>query len=146
MDQKLIGARIKERRDEINMSPSELAEATGLNKATIHRYEAGDIKNIKLPVIESIAANLKVNPSWIIGKSTDKFNNDNTIIWKNKDNKEISTIINYVEELLQQDGLMFNGEPADQESLQSLIDAMEIGMQMAQRKNKEKYTTNKNKH
>lgn len=64
-----VGVKIKERRMEVNMSAAELAERISLSKATIHRYENGDIKNIKMPVLEAMAEALRVNPLWLIGKS-----------------------------------------------------------------------------
>ncbi len=64
-----IGKRIQQRRKALNISVLDIASYTGLSKATIHRYENGDIKNIKLPVIETIASILNVNPLWLIGKS-----------------------------------------------------------------------------
>lgn len=67
-----VGARIKERRKELNIPAAVLAERIGLSKATIHRYENGDIKNIKMPVLEAMAGVLQVNPLWLIGKSTSK--------------------------------------------------------------------------
>ena len=39
-------------------------------------------------------------------------------------------------ELLNNDGLMFNGKVADPESIDSILSAMEIGIEMAKRKNK----------
>ena len=66
------GKRIKSRRKELKISASTLADRIGLSKATIHRYENGDIKNIKMPVLESMAEVLKVNPLWLIGKSSIK--------------------------------------------------------------------------
>ena len=64
-----IGKRIQQRRKALNISVVDIATYTGLSKATIHRYENGDIRNIKLPVVETIAAILNVNPLWLIGKS-----------------------------------------------------------------------------
>ena len=69
---KEIGERMKERRKELDVSAADLATRLSMSKATIHRYENGDIKNIKLPVIESIARELSVNPLWLIGKSERK--------------------------------------------------------------------------
>lgn len=57
--------------------------------------------------------------------------------------KDISDILKNTEELLKQPGLMFDGEPADEESIESVISAMKIGMEMAKQKNKEKYTPKK---
>jgi transcriptional regulator with XRE-family HTH domain len=69
------GKRIKSRRKELKISAATLAERIGLSKATIHRYENGDIKNIKMPVLESMADVLMVNPMWLIGKSSTKDGN-----------------------------------------------------------------------
>lgn len=62
-----------------------------------------------------------------------------------KDKKDIANILANTELLLRQDGLMFDGEPASQEAIDSILSAMEIGMEMAKKKNKEKYTPNKYK-
>lgn len=64
-----IGRRIHQRRKAMNISVVDIAAYTGLSKATIHRYENGEIQDIKLPVLEMIAAILDVNPLWLIGKS-----------------------------------------------------------------------------
>lgn len=72
MQNDVIGKRIKECRMERKISVQELAEYCGLSKATIHRYEDGTIKNIKMPVIESIAKKLNANTTWIIGDTDEK--------------------------------------------------------------------------
>lgn len=64
-----IGHRIRKRRKALNISVVDIANYTGLSKATIHRYENGDIKDIKLPVLEKVATILDVDPAWLIGKS-----------------------------------------------------------------------------
>lgn len=56
MDKKTIGRRIKDRRLALNMTQSDIANAVGVAISTVQRYEAGTIERIKLPVIESIAA------------------------------------------------------------------------------------------
>ena len=72
MQNEEIGLRIKRRRKELGVSVAELSTITGLSKATIHRYENNSIKHIKLPVIDRIAKYLDINPSWLIGKSSDR--------------------------------------------------------------------------
>jgi len=67
-----IGKRIQQQRKALNISVVDVAAYTGLSKATIHRYENGEIKDIKLPVLETIATMLNVNPAWLIGKSDSK--------------------------------------------------------------------------
>ena len=69
MEYKEIGEKIRERRQTIRILVFELANRLHMSKATVHRYESGDIKTIKLPVIESIARELRCNPAWLIGKS-----------------------------------------------------------------------------
>lgn len=66
-----IGNRIKYIRDIQKITLDEIASKVGVAKSTIQRYEAGKIEKPKLPVLESIANALNVNPAWLIGKSDD---------------------------------------------------------------------------
>ena len=60
-----------------------------------------------------------------------------------RDEKEINDILSNTELLLQQEGLMFDGDPASPEAIDSILAAMKIGMELAKQKNKEKYTPKK---
>lgn len=71
MTNKEIGSRIKERRLELSLTLQDIATEIGVARSTIQRYENGAIENLKLPVVEAIARVLKVEPSWILGKSTE---------------------------------------------------------------------------
>ena len=71
MDNKKIGNRITKARELNSLNKKELAKRIGVADSTIKRYEDGEIEKIKLPIIESIANVLNVNPMWIIGKSDD---------------------------------------------------------------------------
>ena len=62
-----------------------------------------------------------------------------------RDEKDITVILSNTEQLLKQPGLMFEGHPASQESIDSILSAMQIGMEIAKKKNKELYTPNKYK-
>lgn len=66
-----IGKRIEDRRRELEYTLDFIAAKIGVAKSTIQRYEKGQIQKIKLPVIESIAGVLHVNPNWIIGNTDD---------------------------------------------------------------------------
>ena len=46
---------------------------------------------------------------------------------------------------MSQEGLMFDGKPASPEAIDSILSAMQIGMEIAKKKNKEKYTPKKYK-
>ncbi len=67
-DVKLIGERIKYARSLRNRTLDEVAGDIGVTKSTIQRYENGLIGKPKIPVLESIAKSLKVNPSWLSGQ------------------------------------------------------------------------------
>lgn len=62
-----------------------------------------------------------------------------------RDQRDINDILSSTEELLKQPGLMFDGQPASQEAIDSILSAMQIGMEMAKKRNKEKYTPKKYK-
>jgi len=69
MTNKEIGNRIKNARNLRNVTLDDIAKKVGVAKSTIQRYENGKINTIKIPVVESIALALNVNPSWVVGKS-----------------------------------------------------------------------------
>lgn len=61
-----------------------------------------------------------------------------------KDQRDIQKILDQTrEQLMNQEGLMFDGDPASPEAIESILSAMQIGMEMAKKKNKEKYTPKK---
>lgn len=63
-----------------------------------------------------------------------------------KDEKDIEKILEQTrEQLMNQKGLMFDGDPASPEAIDSILSAMQIGMELAKKKNKEKYTPKKYK-
>lgn len=71
MGNPIIGRRIEQRRKSLGLTLDDVAREIGLAKSTVQRYEKGTIETIKLPVIEAIAKKLKVNPSWLCGKTED---------------------------------------------------------------------------
>ena len=68
MDGREIGERIKRRRGELGMTQGDVANKVGVAISTVQRYEKGQIRKTKLPVVEAIARALDVSPSWLIGK------------------------------------------------------------------------------
>ena len=56
-----------------------------------------------------------------------------------KDEKDIEKILEQTrEQLMNQEGLMFDGDPASPEAIDSILSAMQIGMELAKNKKKEK--------
>lgn len=66
-----IAEKIKRRRTEMGLTLGEVAEAVGVAASTIQRYESAKIAVVKVPVLNSIAAALKVTPHWLYGDSGD---------------------------------------------------------------------------
>lgn len=69
IDNTQIGNKLRQARIQNKLTQGDVARAVGVNTSTIARYEKGLIKKIKLPVVETMARFLGVNPAWVIGKS-----------------------------------------------------------------------------
>lgn len=65
------GQRIKERRIEMGYTVDKLAEILGKNRATVYRYESGDIDDMPTKVLESVAKALRTTPARLMGWSDD---------------------------------------------------------------------------
>ena len=61
------GDRIKQRRLELGLTADDLAEKIGKSRATIYRYENGDIENMPTPVLEPLAKALDTTPADLMG-------------------------------------------------------------------------------
>ena len=61
------GDRIKQRRLELGLSDDDLANKIGKSRATIYRYENGDIENMPTPILEPLAKALDTTPADLMG-------------------------------------------------------------------------------
>ena len=73
-----IGQRIKRLRNNLHLSPKDLADKIGKDRATVYRYERDDIKDLPSTILEPLAIALNTTPGYIITGET-----------KEKDNKTI---------------------------------------------------------
>ncbi|WP_302146059.1 helix-turn-helix domain-containing protein [Veillonella parvula] len=62
-----IGERIKQRRLELGYTADMLAKILNKNRATIYRYENGDIENMPIDVLEPLAKALNTTPAYLMG-------------------------------------------------------------------------------
>lgn len=62
-----VGARIKQRRLAIGMSADELGTHIGKSRATIYRYENGDIENVPTTIINEMAKALRTTVEHLMG-------------------------------------------------------------------------------
>lgn len=65
-----IGERIKNRREALNLRLEDVGRYVGVNKATVQRYETGEI-DIKRTTAIKLASALRTTPAYIMGWSDD---------------------------------------------------------------------------
>ena len=70
-----IGERIKKRRTELGLSVDDIAEKLGKGRATVYRYENGDIEKLPTTVLEPLARVLKTTPAYLMGWEENNKNN-----------------------------------------------------------------------
>lgn len=121
-----------------NKTQLDLAEYMNVSQATVSNWCKG-IKMPRMNKVDMICDFFSINRSDLLNDS------DSRNSLTKKDQKSIEKILDSTrEQLLSQEGLMFEGgTPATPEAIDSLLDAMQIGMEMAKKKNKEKYTPKK---
>lgn len=126
-----IKERIRKLANSEGLSLPKLEEELGFGGGTISRWDKSAPSADKLA---KVATRFGVSVDYLLGREL-----------TGKDEKEIQNILSATEQLLKQDGLMFDGDPASPEAIESILSAMKVGMEMAKLKNKEKYTPKKYK-
>lgn len=130
-----------------NINQADLCQRTGIPKSSMSMYLSGE-RSPRQNRLSQIAENLNISEAWLMGydvpmERTDSLDDKSLSV---KDKRDILDILSSTKaELLSQEGLMFDGDPASPEAIESILNAMEIGMEMAKKKNKEKYTPKKYK-
>ena len=146
-----VGQVIRENRKERKLTLKELSQKTGISLSFLSDIERGRRKPSTENAIK-IANSLSIDVSLLLPKEVIKaISTENTVsepntlyTLKTKDIKEIEEILKQTEEqLLSAEGLMFDGKPASPETIQKILDAMRIGMELAKKEAKEKYTPKK---
>jgi len=62
-----IGKRMKERRKQLKMTADEIADKLGVSRATIYRYEKGDIEKFPIESLEPLAEALQTTSEYLMG-------------------------------------------------------------------------------
>lgn len=123
------------------VSAYKVAKETGVTQSTLSDWKRGR-STPKSENMKKLADYFGVSIDYLM---TGKEETEKEPQLKPKDEKDIKNILANTEQLLKQDGLMFDGNPASPEAIDSILSAMQIGMEMAKKKNKEKYTPKKYK-
>ena len=155
-----VGEWLKLYREQHNLSMQALADLCGFSKAYINVLEKGVNPKTGKPIsptmqtFEKIARGTKTDVDTLLkildGDQPITVNapaSDDLPDLTQKDEREIMHLMDEMKEKrMQEEGLMFDGQPASPESIQSILDAMQIGMEMAKKRNKAKYTPKKYRH
>lgn len=67
-----IYERIKTRRKELGLSADKVAEALGVSRATVYRYESSEIEKVPASVLTPLAKVLKTTPGYLMGWEEEK--------------------------------------------------------------------------
>ena len=131
---KIIADNITRQMELNNRTQLELAEYMNVSQATVSNWCKG-VKMPRMSKIDMICKFFDINRSDLMNDSSSQPE------LNKRDTKQIEEILQQTKDkLTSQEGLMF-----DDEAIDSILNAMEIGMEMAKRKNKEKYTPKKYK-
>lgn len=136
---KIIADNITRQMELNNRTQLELAEYMNVSQATVSNWCKG-VKMPRMSKIDMICKFFDINRSDLMNDSSSQPE------LNKRDTKQIEEILQQTKDkLTSQEGLMFDDDPASPEAIDSILNAMEIGMEMAKRKNKEKYTPKKYK-
>lgn len=124
---------------EFNMTQVDLAKKLGVGTTSVYNWCNG-IKTPRMDKVDAMCDLFHCNRSDLIADDI------STPTLTAKDERDIEKILDMTRAQLEnQEGLMFDGDPASPEAIESIISAMQIGMELAKKKNKEKYTPKKYK-
>ena len=138
-NKKIMGENIKRQMARLGVSRKEIASALQVPYSTVCEWISGNAYP-RIDKIELMANYFGISKADLV----EDRNDDSSL--SARDEKDIAKILEQTkEQLLSQEGLMFDGDPASPEAINSILDAMQIGMEMAKKKNKEKYTPKKYK-
>lgn len=136
--------KLKQIRTNKNITTYKLSELTGIPQSTISKMENGKRK-IETESLQKLAEALGVSINEFFDER-DTSSEDNIKLTQ-KDKKDIKKALNQTLNQLEnsQDGLMFDGEPIDDETRELLRISLESSMRLAKEIAKKKYTPKKYK-
>lgn len=126
-----------------DVTPYRVSKETGVTQTALSNWKTGR-STPTTKTLQKIADYFGVTIDYLMtGEVAEE---DNKKVLTPKDEKDIEKILEQTRgQLMNQEGLMFDGDPASPEAIDSILSAMQIGMELAKKKNKEKYTPKKYK-
>ena len=116
---------------------ADLVKKTGISKGALSSYISGRYVP-KQNNVYLIAKALDVSEAWLMGGDVPMQRIESPTLTR-RDTRDIEKILEQTRgQLTSQEDLMFDGDPASPEAIESILSAMQIGMELAKKKNKEK--------
>lgn len=124
-----------------DVTPYKVAKEAGVTQTALSNWKLGK-STPTTQTLQKIADYFGVTIDYLMTGKEELEKKETTLT--PKDTRDIEKILDSTrEQLLTQEGLMFDGDPATPEAIESILSAMQIGMEMAKKKNKEKYAPKK---
>lgn len=134
---------LKELRARKGITQAELADALGVGKSTISMYEVG-AREPDFEMLEIIADYFNVNLMYLVRSRSDSADAQADI--SQKDQRDIAKDLEGIMTSLELGGdLMFDGNPMSEEAKASIMSAVQLGLEAAKAKNKERFTPKKHR-
>jgi len=108
-----IGKRMKERRKQLKMTADEIGEKLGVSRATIYRYEKGDIEKFPIESLEPLAEALQTTNEYLMGW---EFERDILPIYKELTPQRQIKVYNFAEKQLDEQNNIINVDFAKEDS------------------------------
>lgn len=125
------------------VTPYKVSKSTGVSQSSLSDWKLGKVTP-KTSTLQKIADYFGVTIDYLMTGKEEPKKKETTLT--PKDERDITKILEQTkEQLTSQEGLLFDGDPASPEAVESILSAMEIGMALAKKKNKERYTPKKYK-
>lgn len=123
---------------------TQMCREAGVARAVLSDYKWGRKKTIGIQNLTKLATYFGVSVDYLIGHEESQ--NKETPVLTEKDRRDIAKDLEKIKQEMENGGdLMFDGVPMTQEAIDSMLSAMQVGMEMVRLKNKEKYGTRKRK-
>lgn len=158
----MLGESIKRIRNSKGIGLNEAAKKSGISGSYLSDIENGKKKNPSMSVLETLAGVLGVNVSDFFNGTDSDMESDNSINESNSSlnsqqisfrdfdnnkvspyNSEINDVKTAMDFILNQPGLMLNGELLSDDSKIALANAIALGLQYAEQMEKQKKEGNK---
>lgn len=110
-----VGEKIKLRRKELRISADDLADAVGVSRSTIFRYEKGDIEKVGPEVLKKIADKLRVSPAELMGWNGEEAESEADSNYTNSDLRKMA-----------ENAKTFDGKPLNEDDIEAIQNIIEI--------------------